>query len=60
MGLRKPHFHVRLTNQVKLDLEIWLKFLQDFNGKSLFLDDNTGPCMEKSGFMVCGPWRGIH
>ena len=39
VGIRKPHFHVRLTNQVKLDLEVWLKFLQDFNGKSFFLDE---------------------
>ena len=39
MGIRKPHFYVRFTNQVKLDLEVWLKFLQDFNGKSFFLDE---------------------
>ena len=38
IGVKKPHFHIRLTRQVKLDLEIWLAFLDQFNGKSFFLD----------------------
>lgn len=40
IGVRKPHYHIRLTRQAKLDLEVWLEFLQHFNGKSFFLDDN--------------------
>ena len=38
IGVKKPYFHIRLTRQVKLDLEVWLAFLDQFNGKSFFLD----------------------
>lgn len=38
-GVRKPYHHIRLSKGAKLDLALWLRFLQDFNGKSFFLDD---------------------
>ena len=31
----KPHHYVRLTKQVKLDLEVWLNFLNYYNGKTI-------------------------
>lgn len=39
MGVLKPHFRIRLTREVKADLEIWLEFLDKFNGKSMILSD---------------------
>ena len=30
----KPHHYIRLTQQVKLDLDVWLHFLQHYNGKT--------------------------
>ena len=38
-GVRKPYHHIRLSKGAKLDIALWLRFLQDFNGKSCFLDD---------------------
>ena len=38
-GVRKPHHRVRLSKGEKLDLAIWLRFLEDFNGRSFFLED---------------------
>jgi len=40
VGVNKPNHHIRLTNQVKLDLEMWLTFLDNFNGRSFFIDDD--------------------
>ena len=37
IGIVKPYHRIRLTKQVKLDLAVWLKFLEEFNGKSFFL-----------------------
>jgi hypothetical protein len=39
IGLRLPHHHRRLTVGSRLDLELWLQFLQSFNGKCFFLED---------------------
>ncbi|RLJ22739.1 hypothetical protein DJ031_00310 [bacterium endosymbiont of Escarpia laminata] len=39
MGRLKPHYHIRLNRQTKLDLGVWLEFLQHFNGKAFFLDE---------------------
>ena len=33
MGVVKPHNHIRLTQQVKMDLAIWLEFFSSFNGR---------------------------
>lgn len=38
-GLRKPHHRCRLNKEAKADLEAWSLFIQNFNGKSLFLED---------------------
>ncbi|XP_077783928.1 uncharacterized protein LOC144327573 [Podarcis muralis] len=37
-GLKAPHHRVRLSKEVKIDLSIWLEFLADFNGVSLWQD----------------------
>ena len=37
-GLTRPYHHVRITKSMKLDLTIWLKFFQDFNGIHVFHD----------------------
>ena len=36
--LKAPHHRRRLTKETKADLNVWLTFLTDFNGKSFFLD----------------------
>ena len=33
------HQHVRITAEVRLDLDMWKKFLEGWNGVSMFLDD---------------------
>ena len=35
-GLRKPHFKRRITKQSKLDLSVWLEFLNYHNGVTLY------------------------
>lgn len=40
IGARKPHHHIRLTSQAKLDLQVWQDFLNQFNGRSFFIDDD--------------------
>ena len=35
-GLKKPHFKKRLTNQSKADLKVWLEFLENHNGVSIY------------------------
>ena len=37
-GLSKPFHHVKLKKETKLDLNMWLAFLKDYNGISLFHD----------------------
>ena len=39
LGLTKPHHHVRITEQARADINVWLEFLETFNGRSLFLND---------------------
>ena len=36
IGITKPHHHIRLTQQVKLDLRVWQEFLDNFNGRAFF------------------------
>ena len=40
MGVHKPHHHIRLTRETKLDLGVWWEFFLYFNGRSFFLDDS--------------------
>jgi hypothetical protein len=37
-GVSKPYYRIRLNQGVKSDLMTWKLFLQEFNGKSFFLD----------------------
>lgn len=37
-GLTKPHHHLRINKGIKLDLEMWLEFFENFNGISMFHD----------------------
>ena len=37
IGIRHPHFLIRLTREVKEDLKVWQQFLSGFNGRSFFL-----------------------
>ena len=48
IGVPRPYFHIRLTKQAKLDVGVWLAFLQHFNGRAFFFDDNflTGDFLE--------------
>ena len=41
IGVVKPHHHIRLTQQVKMDLAIWLELFSSFNGRSFFLRELT-------------------
>ena len=65
LHVTKPHFHIRITRQVKLDLLTWQEFLAGLNGKAFFIDANflTGDYLQlftdASGSVgygaVCGP-----
>ena len=37
--ITKPHHHIKLTKAVKADLQTWLTFFDNYNGKSFFLSD---------------------
>lgn len=39
IGIKSPFHKIRLSNEAKKDLTLWLTFLKSFNGKSFFLDD---------------------
>ena len=39
MGIVKPHFHIRLGQEARLDLAAWSMFLENFNGTSLLFND---------------------
>ena len=39
VGVRSPFHKIRLSKEVKADLLVWHSILQNFNGKSFFLDD---------------------
>ena len=32
---KKPHHHVKLSNELKQDIQMWLRFLFNFNGARL-------------------------
>lgn len=38
-GLSKPFHRVRITQEVKRDIVVWIKFLKFYNGKSLFMEE---------------------
>lgn len=38
-GLRRPHHRVRVSVSAKEDMRMWLAFIEQYNGKSLFLSN---------------------
>ena len=38
-GIRRPHFKIRLNKDAKSDLIVWLSFLEQYNGRTFFLDE---------------------
>ena len=40
IGIREPFHYLKITKEAKLDLRMWLLFIRDFNGKSMFLSDS--------------------
>lgn len=48
VGVTRPHHHIRLTRQAKLDLRVWQEFLRNFNGRAFFLNEKfrTGECLD--------------
>ena len=47
IGVTRPHHHIRLTKQAKLDLAVWQEFLHNCNGTAFFLTDrfHTDGCL---------------
>ena len=39
IGIRFPYHFIRLTKEVKLDLQLWQSFLTNFNGRTFFPED---------------------
>ena len=39
IGKKHPHHFIRVTKEVKQDLQIWEMFFHSFNGKSFFLEE---------------------
>lgn len=39
VDVHKPHYHIHITGEVKLDLHIWLNFLSTNNGNSMLLSE---------------------
>ena len=35
-GTQRPHHCIHLTKEAKCDMQVWLSFLQNFNGKTFF------------------------
>ena len=35
---RAKHFKIRITKEIRLDLQVWQEFLQHFNGTAIFLE----------------------
>ena len=38
-GVSLPHHRIRITEACRRDLQVWLHFLGDFNGRTFFLDE---------------------
>ena len=39
-GVSKPYHHIKLTQEAKADVSMWIQFLAHYNGKSLLLENN--------------------
>jgi len=40
IGVRSPHHLIRLNKSVKADLQLWLSFLSQYNGRTFFVDEH--------------------
>jgi hypothetical protein len=40
IGVSSPCHYIHLNHEAKQDITLWLAFLEDFNGKTFFVDDN--------------------
>ena len=38
IGITKPYHHVHLTNNIKEDIQLWITFLNQYNGTTFFID----------------------
>ena len=38
VGIKYPHYFIRLNRETLSDLQLWLTFLESYNGRSFFLD----------------------
>lgn len=38
-GVHRPHYRIRLTKACRQDMLVWLTFLQEFNGRTFFIDE---------------------
>ena len=43
-GVRRPHHRIRLTKACRKDISVWLNFLDNFNGRTFFLDEKWLSC----------------
>lgn len=39
IGIKSPHYYIRLKKEAKADLKVWGDFLAEYNCKSFFLED---------------------
>lgn len=73
IGLTKPHHHTRVTAEMKADLQVWLTFLQSFNGISVITEgtwvnndtlqlftDSAGGEAGGFGIFFAGKWAYAH
>jgi len=54
IGVTKPHHHIRTSKGAKLDIMLWLRFLDEFNGRSFFL------CTDAAGSIGFAATFGSH
>lgn len=47
-GLQRPHHRIRLTKQTKQDMLVWLHFLDNYNGRTFFINEKweANPTLE--------------
>ena len=38
-GVRRPHHRIHLTKACRKDISVWLNFLENFNGRTFFLEE---------------------
>ena len=38
-GVHRPHYYIRLTKACRQDMLVWLTFLQEFNGRTFFMEE---------------------